>query len=316
MKFIVIAPPKNPKSAGSMVLFELADEIKNLGYEAARVLIAQNKEGHFFVSIDDKNYVPLAIDTLEKYFDPETDVIIHGENLHHKFFDKFNVARYYLNKIGALRNIGVPRDEEYKIAWQTSYVEAPDFVLRRPVIKKPINEAIELDQPRLLDVTYIGKGSLYEPNLRRLPGTIELTRIWPDNIDEYLLLLSKTRFLFTYDVQTSVVEEAIVYGAQPVLMTHMPMNNMEDLRAAHPYELSECYLTSGEFSKLTDKNIDQNFRHFFSKRKRFMSYLEMQKSEYNKKLNDLVESIQIRFTTPGVNREKYIRAVSSISSKI
>jgi hypothetical protein len=160
-----------------------------------------------------------------------------------------------------------------------------------------------------LDVTYIGKGSLYEPNLRRLPGTIELTRNWPDNIDEYLLLLSKTRFLFTYDVQTSVVEEAIVYGAQPVLMTHMPMNNMEDVRAAHPYELSECYLTSGEFSKLTDKNIDQNFRHFFSKRKQFMSYLEMQKSDYNEKLNLLLESIQNRFTTPGFNSQQHIKVV-------
>ena len=54
MKFIVIAPPRNPKSAGSMVLYELADEIRNLGFEAARVLIAQNKDGHFFASIDEK----------------------------------------------------------------------------------------------------------------------------------------------------------------------------------------------------------------------------------------------------------------------
>lgn len=316
MKFIVIALPRNPKSAGSMVLYELADEIRNLGFEAARVLIAQNKDGHFFVSIDEKNFLPLTTDTLERYFDPENDVIIHGENLHHKFFDKFNVARYYLNKIGALRNIGVPKDGEYKIAWQTSYVEAPDFVLRRPVIKTPINEALKLDQPRLVDVTYIGKGILYEPNLRRLPGTIELTRSWPDDIDEYLLLLSKTRFLFTYDVQTSVVEEAIMYGAQPVLMTHMPMNNMKEVRSAHPYELSECYLSSEEFSKLTDKNIDQNFSHFCLKRKQFISYLEMQKSDYNEKLKVLLGSIQERFNPLAFNPEKYMNAVSSISLKI
>ena len=79
MKFIVIALPRNPKSAGSMVLYELADEIRNLGFEAARVLIAQNKDGHFFVSIDEKNFLPLTTDTLERYFDPENDVIIHAE---------------------------------------------------------------------------------------------------------------------------------------------------------------------------------------------------------------------------------------------
>ena len=67
-----------------------------------------------------KNFLPLTTETLERYFDPENDVIVHGENLHHKFFDKINVARYYLNKTGALRNIGVPKEGEYKIGWQTS----------------------------------------------------------------------------------------------------------------------------------------------------------------------------------------------------
>jgi hypothetical protein len=48
MKFFVIAAPRNPKSAGSMVMYELADEIRNLEFAAVRVLIAQNKDGHFF----------------------------------------------------------------------------------------------------------------------------------------------------------------------------------------------------------------------------------------------------------------------------
>ena len=295
MEFIVIAPPKNPKSAGSMVLYELADEIKNLGYKAARVLIAQNKEGHFFVSIDEKNYVPLAIDTLEKYFDPNNVVIIHGENLHHKFFDKFNVARYYLNKIGALRNIGVPRDEEYKIAWQTSYVEAPDIVLRRPVIKKPIHEALKLDQPRLVDITYIGKGSLHKPNLRRLPGTIELTRNWPDNIDEYLLLLSKTRFLFTFDLHTAVIEEAIFYGAQPVLMTHLPMKNFEDAKATIRNEVVTCCLTFDEFCQITNDNLDEHSNSFYAKRQMLVSYLDRENTEYQARLEQLLKILESGF---------------------
>ena len=47
MKFIVVSPRENPKSAGSMFLFQLAESIENLGYEANRILIAQNDQGHF-----------------------------------------------------------------------------------------------------------------------------------------------------------------------------------------------------------------------------------------------------------------------------
>ena len=90
MTIIVIAPPKNPKSAGSMVLYKLAEEISNLGYEAARITLAQRKDGLFFISADEKNYVPLEPDTLEKIINPQNSIIIHGENLHHKFFDKFS----------------------------------------------------------------------------------------------------------------------------------------------------------------------------------------------------------------------------------
>ena len=56
MKCIVIALPRNPKSAGSKVLYELADEIRNNGFEAKRVLIARNNDGRFFVSIDEKTF--------------------------------------------------------------------------------------------------------------------------------------------------------------------------------------------------------------------------------------------------------------------
>ena len=278
-----------------MVLYELADQIRNLGYEATRVLIAQNKDGHFLLSIDEKNYIPLTTGTLEQYFDPKNDIIIHGENLHHKFFDRFNVARYYLNKIGALRNIGVPRDGEYKIAWQTSYVDSPDILLRRPVIKKPVNETLQLDQPRLIDVTYIGKGSLYDPKFRRLPATLELTRNWPDDIDEYLFLLSKTRFLFTFDVQTSVVEEAIVYGVQPVLMTHMPMQNVEDAKAALPHETSACCLSFDEFCQLTNDNLDDHFVDFYAKRDKFIIYLDQQRANYQANLECLLTALESNF---------------------
>ena len=294
-KFIVIAPPKNPKSAGSMVLYELADEISNLGYEATKVLLGQDNKGHFYISVDEKNYMPLGEETLEHLFNPQNSLIIHGENLHHKYFDKFNVARYYLNRIGALRNIGVPREGEYKIAWNKNFVDDPDFIIRKPVIKKPVHETLRTNQPRLIDLTYVGKGHLYDSGLCRLPGTFELTRSWPNDDDEYLLLLSKTRFLFTFDVQTAVIEDAIYYGVIPVLMTHMPLKNMQELTKSYPKELAECCLSFEDFEKLTDENVDDFYTDFFQKRQHFIAYLNKHKTEYRGQLNELITSIQAKF---------------------
>lgn len=295
MKFIVVSPRENPKSAGSMFLFQLAESIENLGYEANRILIAQNDQGHFFISVDQENFIPLQTDTLEQFFDPLNTIIIHGENLHHKYFDSFSVARFYLNRIGALRNVGVPRDGEYKIAWSEAFVENPDFTLQKPLIKQPKEEILRLDEPRLLDLTYIGKGSLYDPRFSRLQGTIELTRIWPDNIDEYLLLLSKTRFLFTFDGQTSVITEAIFYGAMPVIMTCEPRRTMGELFDTYDKEVADCCLVFEEFKNITDENFDKFVSDFFRKRKKFLSYVDQKLRDYPNSLEKLLTSIQERF---------------------
>jgi hypothetical protein len=314
MEFIVIAPPKNQKSAGSMVLYELADEIRCLGYRATRIILAQNKDGLFFISIDETNFIPLETDTLEQLFDPINSVIIHGEILHHKYFDKFNVARYYLNKIGALINIGVPRKGEYKIAWNENFVNDPDFILRRPVIKKPTKEVLQLDQPRWIDLTYVGKGKLYDASFCRLPGTLELTRNWPDDVDEYLLLLSKSRFLFTYDVQTAVIEEAIFYGVIPVLLTCMPMRSMDELRKIYSKELLECCLVFEDFEKIINDNSNNFFTQFYQNRQRFITCLDQQSINYQGQLNDLIRSIQLRFDPMAFNPKEYVNSGSSISS--
>ena len=58
-----------------MVLYELAEEIRRAGFSAERVLLAQNKDGHFFISIDEKKYMPLYTDTLGHFFDPKCSLL-------------------------------------------------------------------------------------------------------------------------------------------------------------------------------------------------------------------------------------------------
>jgi len=295
MEIIVFSPPQNPKSAGSLFLYNLANEIRDLGYTAIRIIIAQDKTGLFFISVDENNYIPLATDTLEKLFDPQNSLIIHGENLHHKFFDKFKVARYYLNRIGALANIGVPRIDEYKIAWNSNFVDNPDFILRKPLLKKPDKETLLLDQPRSLDLTYIGKGVMYDNKFSRLPSTLELKRNWPENNDEYLFLLSMSRFLFTYDVQTAVIQEAIYYGVMPVLLTHFPLGSMEELLASYPSELRACCLLINEFNELKSGKSTNFLSNFAENRDKYITTLDEQEKNYLDQLRKLIRSIQKHF---------------------
>ena len=295
LKFIVISSSIQSKSAGSMVLYRLPEDIRSLGYQANRILLRQIHKEEFLISVDEKNFIPFQTKTLEQYFDPEDVILIHGENLHHKYFDNFNVARFYLNKIGALKNIGVPRQGEYKIAWNSGFVENSDFILRRPLVKQPKNEVLRLDQPRLIDLTYVGKGAIYDSRFSRLPGTIELTRTWPVDDDEYLLLLSKTRFLFTFDVQSAVVEEAIVYGVIPVLMTFQPMSSIDELFKIYNEELAKCCLTFEEYGQITDSNFEVFLNNFSRNRQKFISYLDLQRADYPNKLLHLLTSLQKRF---------------------
>ena len=125
---------------------------------------------------------------------------------------------------------------------------------------------MNLNQTRSIDLTYIGKGSLYDPSLCRLPGTIELTRAWPGDVDEYLLLLSKTRFLFTYDIITSVVTDSIMYGAVPVLMTHLPLTGPRVIQQHYNKDLFECCLLYEQFKTLDIDKLDVFFASFYEKR--------------------------------------------------
>ena len=127
------------------------------------------------------------------------------------------------------------------------------------------------------------------------PGTIELTRVWPNDVDEYLLLLSKARFLFTYDVTTTVIEEAIFYGVIPVLMTHLPMKSMSELNEFFPSDMAECCLSSEEFEKLNSENIESFFDYFFQKRQSFLGYLEKHDTEYKFQLDALISDISEKF---------------------
>jgi len=219
-EYVVMTPPPRRGSAGIQFLNELTDDIRATGRVAHRLYSLTTTVG-LAASVDGETYFkcePEAISYLTG--NPKTLIVIHGENQDCQYFMGMNVARYYLNRIGALRKVGIPREGEFKIAWVPEFCDNPDFILRTSTLRYPLDAAehISLDN-RQIDLTYVGKGNIKYPNAARMPNTLELKRNWPDNDDEYFYLLKNTRRLYTYDTVTSVIDDAITLGALPVSMT-------------------------------------------------------------------------------------------------
>lgn len=222
-EYVVMTPPPARGSAGIQFLNELTDDIRATGRVAHRLYSLTTTVG-LAVSVDGETYFkcePEAISHLTG--DAKALIVIHGENQDCQYFMGMNVARYYLNRIGALRKTGIPREGEFKITWIPEFCDDYDFHLRKSMLRYPPQKAAALPMEgrflRNIDLTYIGKGNIKHPNVARLPNTLELKRHWPDNDDEYFYLLKNARRLYTYDTVSSVVDDAITLGVLPVSMT-------------------------------------------------------------------------------------------------
>ena len=294
MKIYIVSPPKNPKSAGSMILYNLRDQLRAHGVNAERWIIAQDQTGQFYISFNEKEFTILNERTISDTIDVMNTVIIHGENLHYKYFKSFNVARYYLNKIGRLKNIGVPREREFKITWDQSFVDDADFELNYLYIKKSQQEDIFDDKNRNIDLTYVGKGIIYDQSFKRLPNTIELTRDWPNNDEEYVFLLSKARFIFSYDTISSVLNDAIYYGAIPILMTTLPYSSTEDLLNAAEKKMP--ILTFDDLNNLKNSGELESYLTLFNEfRRLFVEQEKYSELKFFNSLPTLVEKMALFF---------------------
>lgn len=219
-EYIVMTPVQIRGSAGVKFLYDLTDDIRATGRKAHRIYSITTTVG-LGISLDCETWYKSEPDAIRHFADnPDKCIVIHGENQDCANFMGMNVARYYLNRIGALRKVGIPRDGEFKIAWVPEFCDDPDFILCNITLRYPPQKAALLElKERGMDLTYIGKASIKTSGIERLPGTLELKRNWPDNDDEYFYLLKNTRRIYTYDTVTSVLGDAIAFGALPVSMT-------------------------------------------------------------------------------------------------
>lgn len=270
-----MTPPLQRGSAGIRFLNRLTDDIRATGRTAHRIYSVTTTVG-LGVSLDCVTWYKSEPDAIRHFAgNPERCIVIHGENQDCANFMGMNVARYYLNRIGALRKVGIPREGEFKIAWDEMFCDDPDFILRTSTLRFPLDEAASLSLVgRNLNLTYIGKGIIDNSNIVRLPNTLQLRRNWPDNDDEYFYLLKNARYLYTYDLVSSVVDDSITMGVLPIAMT----GAKEQIQKAKD-------LTFGCVASVDD-DLEQAVEDFISMRPQYLKYQAELVAQYKHNLEE------------------------------
>ncbi len=298
--YVIMTPPPNPKSAGITYLNSLAQHLRSIGKNAIQLFTIYPKELlHVWASstIPEQNHwqnpwqgswVRVGEGELAKVLDSERTIVIHGENQHFKWYQGLNVVRYYLHAIGGLQKKGVARSDEFKLVWHPMFCENPDHLLSRSMVRANLENAIKFPTAgRSLDVSYLGKAWIHNPSAKRLDGTLELTRTWPSGDDEYFYLLSKTRCLYTFDPATSVIDDAVVMGALPIIMDTKPFSREQWERNADP-ALAGCYCFDGD-------DISEVLANFEKHRRVFVKSIQERNENFLPSLKEFCEKAETRF---------------------
>jgi hypothetical protein len=298
--YVVMTPPPNTKSAGITYLNSLTNYLRSIGKNVIQIYaVYPNEELHIWGSTEvpqqnhwarpwQGHWVKCQPGQLAQVLNRDRSIVIHGENQHFKWFEGLNVVRYYLHKNGALQKKGVPRPGEFKVTWHPIFCEDADFILSKNTFRGDLRAARDLDlSDRSLDLTYAGKAVIHGRAAARLKNTIELTRQWPSGDDEYFYLLSRTRYLYTYDSATSVIDDAIIMGAMPIIMDTSPFTQ-EEWRSSLDTDLAGCFCLVGE-----DYGAARSA--FESARARFIDAAIDRDREYFSKLSEFCERVERRF---------------------
>ena len=238
---------------------------------------------NYFINPWKGAWVFWSLNNFKSTFSNFSLILIHGENKHFRYFDGLNVVRYYLASLDHLLKRGVVRDGEFKLAWERMYCDDAHLVLKKNMFRGDLNSINSLSlYNRYIDLTYIGKAHLWGGATYRLKNTILLTRNWPESDYEYFHLLSKTKFLFSYDHITSVTEDAILLGALPIFLNQSLRFN-EIWLATMNKNFGDCFLIHGDVKK---DYLDR----FIPARNRFIENIRNEECSY---FQQLIESCKI-----------------------
>ena len=258
MKFCISAPERNNSvSAGVNALYELCDDLTTLGYNSTILLWS---ESH----------------TLQ-----DDDIVIYPEVITGNPLGAKNIVRYVLNREGVLTGKGMDASpNDFIFSWAKIYHPNSHASLLKYSIPETFNDIeTKYTLDRNIDCTYIGKGSMYT-QCSIVKNTIDINKNNPISKLALADLLRNTRFLYTYDTLTSVINEAILCGAMIVPLYWSPFTEEE--------------MNNSEY-KFPYVDVSQNHVNipltYFNDRSRYVQNIKTHNNSYLKKLNVIADQM-------------------------
>jgi len=186
MRYVIVAPTYNEKTAGIKVLQELQKWLIRSGKDA----IIPN------------------IDINASYHIEDDDIVVYPEIIRGNPLNAKRVVRYILNVPGKLGG-----DTEYdKNDILVAYTEEFSAYSNGVWLEIPIIEDFFCDRgyERTIDCVWVGKGvNTHHP---ATADCLEITYKWPKKRRELAELLNRTRTFYSYDHRTHLLTEATLCG--------------------------------------------------------------------------------------------------------
>jgi hypothetical protein len=208
-----------------MVLHDLCDMLNRQGYEAAMVFFHGGVAPSFQWAISnvpehyhpDHQRVSLSMDSPDKSIRDflENGIIIYPDLITDNPLGASRIVRYILCHN---QNYTAISSNEYILSFSKMFHSKSDGYLFQSLSNDNFHS---MGAPhwskRTMDLTYFGKGPVFI-DCFRIPGTLIITRTWPEDKEQLGLLLRQCRYLFTWDAVSQINYVAIACGAVPVFL--------------------------------------------------------------------------------------------------
>lgn len=218
------------------MLYQLRAELARKGCCA---YIYKYGRGHGVACLEDVKYLSDITDELRM-----NGVVVYPETVWGNPLRFRNVVRWVLNKPGLLAGDAAFHAGELVFTWDRVYWNTEN-ILRLDAVDRCLFK--DKGFVRDTDAVFVYKGGKVRdtPELEGLPV---ITMQWPAERTELAGLLQRTRYLYTHDLHSSILEEAIACGAKIRIVT---ADGYRD------WNYGDCCVDYGELTRQLNEFIDK-----------------------------------------------------------
>lgn len=226
-KFIIVAPPYNPTSAGCVVLHELCDALNQIDQPCYMVI----NIGDQFITSNEDQYFSTASKRIRYGDDPilecqgiiDTGIVIYPEVIIGNPLNAANVVRYVLYFDGAhMQRKMAHSDRDFILTYTKAYIEKYHDILFYPITSDLFSEKNSPhNSERNLDTTYTDNRK-EKNHVHILQNTIHINKQWPESKEQLATILKSTRYFYSWTDMSSTNVDALLCGAIPILIEPDP----------------------------------------------------------------------------------------------